>query len=264
MMGTGLKPVAARLARRMGLRRSAGRDYEARVERFYSRILSPGDVCVDVGAHSGRHTFPMSRVVGPSRRVFAFEPLPLVRAALFESLKSSGLDGMVTLSAAALSDFTGRSTFVVAEDAPEESGLRERTYNVPTATKRIDVDVMTLDGALPSDISAVRYIKIDCEGAEWSVLRGAAGTIDRLRPLISFEFGEAAYGAYGTDPAEVHRFFAGRDYVVLDILGRQLDEAAFSTSSVRQKLWDYVAVPSTSARLAGRALKARWFVTART
>jgi FkbM family methyltransferase len=251
------RTVAPGLARRIGLRRSAGPDYEARLEHFYSRIVGPGDVCVDVGAHIGRHTLPLARRVGPSGRVFAFEPLPGIREVLTDSLKASGLDGIVTLSEAALSDFTGRSTFVVAEDALEESGLRERTYNVPTTTKRIDVAVTTMDLALPPEIGALRYVKIDCEGAEWSVLRGAAGTIDRLRPFISFEFGEAAYGAYGTDPAEVHRFFAARDYVVLDILGRQLDESAFSTSSVRQELWDYVAVPSSSVSLAGRALKTR-------
>ena len=230
-------------------------DYEALLERFYRRVLGAGSVCVDVGAHRGRHTFPMAACVGPSGRIYAFEPLPDIRAMLVQSVASAGLRGVIDVSAFALADFAGRATFVVAERALEESGLRERRYNVPTTTHQIEVDVARMDDALPSDLTALRYIKIDCEGAEWSVLQGAARTIATFRPFVSFEFGEAAYGAYGTNPADVHRFFVKQDYVVLDILGRRLDEAEFAASSVRQELWDYIAAPSDSARMALQALR---------
>lgn len=126
----------------------------------------------------------MAACIGPAGRIYTFEPLPDIRGILAESVATPDLQGVVTISASALAEFAGKTTFVVAEGALEESGLSERRYNVSTMTHKIEVGVARMDDALPSDLTAVRYIKIDCEGAEWGVLQGAAGTVEKFRLFL--------------------------------------------------------------------------------
>ena len=47
--------------------------YEERLQNFYQNILEKGDIVVDVGAHSGRHTIPLAFTVGPEGKVITFE-----------------------------------------------------------------------------------------------------------------------------------------------------------------------------------------------
>jgi FkbM family methyltransferase len=222
-------------------------DFEARLQQLYERFLRPGDTCVDVGAHTGRHTVPMARCVAPQGRVFAFEPIPAIADQLAENVKALGPESNVTLYRYALCDEEGESDFVLAVDNPAYSGLRERTYDTPTKLATLHVLTRRLDDIL-ANLDALRYVKIDVEGGEWGVLRGAAGLIGRFRPRITFEFGLSSYAKYDVDPAEVFAFFTARDYIVTDILGRRLDGRQFAESSVKQEVWDYVAFPLDAAQ----------------
>ena len=63
-------------------------DYEAAVQRVYEAVLDHGDLALDVGAHIGRHTFPMAASVGAAGRVLAFEPLDDCRRQLIAGLRA--------------------------------------------------------------------------------------------------------------------------------------------------------------------------------
>jgi len=63
-------------------------DFEQMLEDYYREVLGPGEACIDVGAHVGRHTFPMAHCVGSKGRVFAFEPIPAIAAQLRSSIKA--------------------------------------------------------------------------------------------------------------------------------------------------------------------------------
>jgi FkbM family methyltransferase len=229
-------------------------DYEGKLQRFYERMLRRGDACVDVGAHSGRHALPMARKVGPRGSVMAFEPIPRCFAGLAEQLRAGGpAFACVKLHACALSDVEGRAEFVLAIDLPEYSGLHERVYDGPTRLERIDVETRRLDGFTAS-LANLRYIKIDVEGGEWNVIKGAADTIARLRPVISFEFGKNSYAGYGVDPGALFDYFAGQRYRLFDLLGTPLGREQFVASSIRQDVWDYVAAPRELVDTVVRAL----------
>lgn len=218
-------------------------DYESILERFYRAMLRPADGCVDVGAHEGRHLFPMLECIGKSGRALAFEPIPMLATQLKARVRDSEWADSVEVYAMALSDTTGSTSFMVAEDAPGYSGILKRNYDVPTRVTEITVELSTLD-IMASGLSRLDYLKIDAEGAEWSILRGAQETIRRHMPVVSFEFGEASYGVYGVIPEEVHSFFASMGYAIHDILGRALGQEEFAASSRHQAVWDYVALPA--------------------
>ena len=89
---------------------------------------------------------------------------------------------------------------------PAYSGLVKRRYDRPhERDTTIVVQQDLLDNIVPDDIR-IDFIKIDVEGGELGVLRGAKRTILRSRPWIVFEHGKGAADCYGTRPGQVHEF----------------------------------------------------------
>lgn len=212
--------------------------FEDRLQHLYTALLQPGDACIDIGAHTGRHAIPLSHAVGPRGQVEAFEPNPAIAQRLRDRLARLEARN-VRLHEMALSDEEGSAEFVVAVDLPEESGLKQRTvYNGPTRTGKLTVRLSRLDSLA---LGRPRFIKLDTEGAEFKVLLGARALLEGCRPVLAFEFGEASYGAYGVDPDEVHRYLASLGYEVFSIHGERLTQQQFSAASREQRYWDYVA-----------------------
>lgn len=177
--------------------------YDTETAAVMKRILKEDSNCVDVGAHSGS-ILRLMLECAPRGQHFAFEPLP----DFAEGLRASFVQ--VRVFELALSDTAGRVSFQRVVADPAYSGMRRREY--PCGLDEIQViTVQTerLDNVIPDDL-AVRFIKIDVEGAELGVLRGAAGVIKRCRPFIVFEHGLGAADHYGTTPANVYDFLTGQ------------------------------------------------------
>src|SRR5712692_998553 len=225
-------------------------DFEAVLQSVYEASLRPGDVAIDVGAYVGRHTIPMASAVAPTGKIFACEPLALCRKSLADRLAQQHpeLERIVTIYPYALSDHEAVGEFVVATDALAYSGLRERIYDTPTDLTRIHVPIRTID-ALFLGLPSLEYMKIDVEGGELDVCRGGAEVIRKFRPLVSFEFGANSSGGYNVSPMDMAQFWVGHGYTLYDVEGRRLDIEAFIRSATRQRLWDYVAVPTENRLL---------------
>jgi FkbM family methyltransferase len=238
--GGGRPDVRARLAAiSAAIARNGGVDYEQLLERQYVKLLRPGDTVVDVGAHAGRHLAKFIGCVGREGRVFGFEPLPDMHTQLLRRFGARN----VMLHNVALSDSEGRVSFVHAKGAPEESGLRQRTYNDPRKVTPTAIEVLAqrLDGHIDA-LGGLRFIKIDVEGAEMNVLRGAEAVLARHRPIVSVEYGRPAYGAYGHDTFTLFDFAGQHGYAMYDIFAHRLDrdEWGIACDSV---YWDYFMVP---------------------
>ena len=226
--------------------------FEALLERFYRRIPLEGAAVVDVGAHFGRHAIPLARRVGPAGCVHAFEPLPVARKILADRIDFAKVNNIV-VHPFAVGRENAQTTFVVAEGRLEESGLRARAVFNPGSKitpREMPVTVVRLDDALPATL-AVRFVKIDVEGGELDVLRGATALLDRCRPIVAFECGAAGYLGYHDSPAEIFDIFARRGYAIHAITGLRIaDAAAFVQASHAQEFWDYVAFPPGDEQLA--------------
>jgi FkbM family methyltransferase len=217
-------------------------DYEARLNIFYEALLREGDWAVDVGAHSGRHSIPMAKKIGPTGKVLSFEPQPLIRQQLLNNVITASFQNRVCVESCALSNFEGHVDFTIAVDLPEESGLRKRhAYNGPTSFETISVPVRKLDSF---EFEHLAFIKLDTEGAELDVALGASSTLAKHKPVVAFEFGAASYLSYHDTPELMHDFFTRHHYIILDILGQVLTRDSFVQSSRNQVIWDYIAIPS--------------------
>ncbi len=137
----------------------------------FRRDVEPGDVVFDVGANLGAYTLLFAQWVGARGRVFAFEPAPEPFHGLTRLLDANDLTSRVTAINAAVSAADGVATFAAdGVDGASRivSAAAAGTLTVPTVT--IDT-VCCRENVLP------RLIKIDAEGAELDVLRGARETI---------------------------------------------------------------------------------------
>jgi FkbM family methyltransferase len=213
------------------------RDHEALVTIF-ATALAPDACCIDVGAHTGDVLAEIVRIA-PHGRHIGFEPLPAPATALRERLPG------VDVHNVALSDTPGSAPFTHVLDRPGWSGLKARPTPDGGAarTETIDVAVERLDDALP-DGYAPALIKIDVEGAELGVLRGARATLAAHHPLIVFEHGLGSADHYGTSPDDVHAFLTGLDYRIFDLQGNgPYDRAAFADAFHSASRVNFLARP---------------------
>ncbi|WCS27375.1 FkbM family methyltransferase [Methylobacterium sp. NMS14P] len=214
-------------------------DYERILRQGYSRFLAPGDVVVDVGAHTGLHLVAFADIVGPTGKVHAFEPIPFLMKDL---ARRFGRRPEVELHDVALSDTAGRTDFTVAS-VPGESGLLARYFSSPAITsKTIKVRTERLDTAL-GHVPAVAYIKMDIEGGELNALSGATQLLRRCRPIVSVEYGWAGYSAYGHAQDSLYRFAESHGYVCADITGNLIDDASTWLAVSDYVTWDFFLVP---------------------
>jgi FkbM family methyltransferase len=227
------------------------RDFELSIQRVYQAALRDGDIAIDVGAHIGGHTFPMAQALAPRGKVYAVEPLPSCRNSLSNGLtyQFPQLKPVVEILDCALSEYEGESEFIVAVDAPWFSGLQKRVYDSPTALEKIPIQVRTIDG-LFLELPALRYIKVDAEGGEFHIFKGAAQCIEKFRPLVSFEFGANTLAEYKITCADMAEFWFSRGYRIYDVDNELMaTREVFVQSAEHQRVWDYLAVPAENAEL---------------
>jgi FkbM family methyltransferase len=190
-----------------------GGSFEPNELTFISERLSAGMRFVDVGASEGFYSLIASRLVGPQGRVFAFEPSPRERARLQRNIAINNLAN-VSVFDCALADEEGQARFLVAE--AEHNGLNTLgafAYDGVACAEQLSVRVRQLDGILKSSgTTTVDMIKIDVEGAELRVLKGALDTLKRFRPTILMELLESALRKQNTSSDEVLDFLKNIGY----------------------------------------------------
>lgn len=205
-----------------------------RLAAVLAAVVRPGHNCVDVGAHAGAVLETLVRLA-PDGDHHAFEPLPAMAAAL------AGRFPAVTVHPVALSDRAGTRAFVHMVDDPGWSGFVERPTPGGQAARRLTVQTARLDDVLPPG-HRVDLLKIDVEGAELEVLRGAAGTLARCRPLVVLEHGLGSADHYGTGPDEVHALLTEAGLRVFTLAGAgPLDRAAFARTFQERTAVNFLA-----------------------
>jgi FkbM family methyltransferase len=151
--------------------------------RLLPHLVDPNRVSIDVGANKGVYTYFLAR---RSRRVFAFEPNPKIFAVLRRNLRTTAA---AVLSPLALSDRAGTAVLRVPKQGRGYSnqGSSLSAVKVRGDYREVAVQTARLDDLAIADVG---FMKIDVEGFESEVLRGARATIARDRPVLLIEMEE--------------------------------------------------------------------------
>jgi FkbM family methyltransferase len=147
---------------------------------LFCLIVQPGRTVLDLGANIGVHTVDLSRLVGPTGIVHAFEPQRLTFQLLCANVALNSCSNVFTHQAAL--GAAGGTIRVPALDPGERhnyGGLSLLDSGNGESVAMLTVDSMDLDDC--------QFIKVDIEGMETEALRGAATTIKRFRPFLYVE-----------------------------------------------------------------------------
>jgi FkbM family methyltransferase len=224
--------------------------FEPHFAELFSLLVRPGDRCVDVGANIGLHSVRLAKLAGPDGVVTAIEPDPGLARRIERNLVLNGLANVRVVNAAA-SDKTGPVT-LHRPDPDDTNRARASLHGHSYLTgDAISVPAVTVDEVCGGD--RVALIKVDVEGHESAVTRGAAGVIGRDAPSVVFEYApdlldDAAQSPFG--------WLAERGYVMLavrparrPVTGRPR-LALDRVSAPSPECGDYAAVtPETAGRL---------------
>ncbi len=151
------------------------------------RLLNPGDIAVDIGAHKGAYTYWMLKRVGPAGKIYAFEPQP----ALFHGLKRllpENQHGNVRIENMGLSSASGVLTLNVPSLKSSPGASFEKSRDGVSPLQSYPVTVTRLDEYFNNgEDEPIRLIKCDAEGHELEVFRGAENLLRRQHPHLLFE-----------------------------------------------------------------------------
>jgi len=197
------------------------RGEDTRMLQILKRVVAVDTNCIDVGCHFGSMLSRMTRLAPQGRHV-AFEPTPDKVQFLRRKF------GDVTIHEIALSDHAGEATFWVNPSASGLNGLKRHGEGPFT---QLTVQCARLDDVAPRD-RRFGFVKIDVEGAEILVLRGAVEFFERDRPYLLFECGPAGPEAFELESVDLFRQVRELGYEVYTTRGwlesrPAVDEQAF-------------------------------------
>lgn len=156
-------------------------DYEPETFRFFRRRVAAGDLVIDVGGHIGLFAVLATRLAGPSGKVLSFEPTPFTRSVLEKVVELNGCGGNVEVRPEAVSYQRGSTVFY---DTGSEVSNANSLVRTDRSRIEIPVELTSLDDFAAERGIVVNCIKIDAEGAEYDVLRGARRILTVDRPYV--------------------------------------------------------------------------------
>lgn len=182
-------------------------DYEPEL-RHLERLVRQGGTFVDAGANIGLYTVVAATLLGSAGTVLAVEPSATTCALLRRNVELNRLDNVIVVQKA-LSDMTGTARLFHVAGAPNYS------LGAPAGgtTTYEDVETATLDELVSTyTLSEVSCVKIDVEGAEPLVLRGAHGTLSRWHPAVIVEVNDRNAARLGTSQQDAAGLLAAHGY----------------------------------------------------
>jgi FkbM family methyltransferase len=211
----GIKNSIRKILFSAGIDLTKNQKYDRQTLAIMKKILKEDSNCIDVGCHKGEVMDEILKIASKGKHT-GFEPIP----EYYEFLKRKyASDNRVAILKNALSDSNGEAEFNWVKNAPAYSGIKQRSYAIKDPQiEKIQVQLTTLDEC-GNHFPPTSLIKIDVEGAELMVLKGAMNFIQQHRPVIIFEFGLGAADHYGVGPEDVHHYFSKLRYQLNTLKG---------------------------------------------
>jgi FkbM family methyltransferase len=151
--------------------------------KFLRRLLQPGQKIIDIGANMGVYSLSMAKTVGPTGRVWSFEPASSTAGLLTQGIVANEF-GHVVLDQRALSSASGTLRLSLNVNSEVNELVRD---GAPTVASE-EVRVSTLDECRERHgWSDIAFVKIDAEGEERNILKGGQRFLADQSPLIQYE-----------------------------------------------------------------------------
>jgi FkbM family methyltransferase len=217
--------------------------YEVAESNFVGRFVKPGMTVLDIGAHRGFHSLLLSKKVGRNGRLLSFEPSPADAKRLRLHLRINFCSNAEVFECALGEEDEAAELYVVPKNSVLNS-LRPPDTEYRASTKT--VAVKRLDNALSqAHVERVDFVKLDVEGGELSVLKGAQRLLSSTpRPLILCEVLEQRTRPWGYPARLIIEYLLQMGFVWFELS----DKAELQPIASEQSEFNgnFVAVPSES------------------
>jgi len=214
---------------------------EPQTIQLYSQLLCPGDTYVDVGAHVGFHALVARHHVGPTGTILAVEPQPYNCARILRNAQINSF-GNVTIVVGALG---AQNEFIALRDqsAFDKARLTLVDSGVNDEKAKFIVPIQTLDKVLQSlQLGRIKLAKIDVEGYELEVLRGAVESLSQIDNIVV----EILPDANAEDTRQITRLLEDHEFRLFDVCGNPW---TIGVECAENNIW--------ASRLAGSTIEAR-------
>jgi FkbM family methyltransferase len=226
---------------------------EQEVELLCS-LIEADDVVVEVGSNFGSISIPLAKAVGAGGTVHAFEPQPQLNELLIENVAVNGLAMVVCIHNDALTDVPAWMSMAKIDwDKPLlNSGDAELLEPNIDHGDCFRVEARTLD---MSRLDRIALLKVDVEGHELKVLKGARSTIERCKPilyvendrphlsrdLLAFILNDLGYRAWWHFPDlyNANERIDGGDYVSHNVLCFYRDQKPIGVDGLREVMSEH-------------------------
>jgi FkbM family methyltransferase len=242
-------------------------------------LVAPGDLVLDVGGFIGTVAVPLARAVGPTGRVVSFEAMPDHVRMLRHNLAANGVADRAEVVHTLISPHRGRvsahrlevsaattwyevDTSAPAAEAPDTAGASVDGADVAVGTTTVDA---WLAGRPELAELPVSLLKVDVEGMELDVLRGAEQLLARHHPALQLEVARYQLRRHGADLPDLQQFLTAHGYrCYLNLTARDTATDTFTLGRLADlrllgdMLTDVLAVHRDSPRSPGSP---RWLTT---
>lgn len=159
--------------------------WESWIHKAVCDLVRPGDHIIEVGANFGVYTLAMARLIGEEGSLLSFEANPDLAGLVERSIKFNGYAGRARLVAKAAADAPGELSFGVSRRNAGGGTLSTDPSGLGTDSRLITVPAARLDDEADQD---VRLIRMDAEGSEPLILRGAKRLLKRRDIVVIMEW----------------------------------------------------------------------------
>ena len=221
-------------------------DLDRKITWICQQIVREGDTALDIGANIGIVSVILSKIVGQTGFVHSFEPNPALSRQLHETMAHNEIRN-VKVHSTALGSTDGHMELTIPSENKGAASLVRKT-NDPDA-ESVDVKISRLDDICDDEnIQSVRFVKIDVEGFETEVFKGADTLLSSIRPdAILFELNERTEDSFDDEP--LIRLLRDYDYdffvVPMCMLRMSLSKISNYKGDIRSR-HDFLAAPKGS------------------
>jgi len=210
-------------------------------------FLSEGDMAIDIGAHIGDSTLPIALACGSEGLVLAFEPNPVTFQILAinssYNLRKTNIIAypfaVTELDKSLLFDYGDPWLANGGDHTGQSKWSHGSAFTIPVQGKNI---LPLLDEKYADSLARLRYIKIDVEGNDYSVIRALTPLIEKYRPYIKMEL---SWTTSDDDRTSAWKYFQDSKYEVRIVSGRKtlfgslaIEQDFFTTKTI-----DVFAIP---------------------
>ncbi len=150
--------------------------------------LGPGQLAVDVGAHKGGYLYWIRKWVGETGKVVAFEPQPVLSAYLSSIVQKMGYANVVIENKGVSSESGLFDLYIPNNGGLSSPGARlDPASGESDAYRKVQIETVTLDSYFEKREKRIALLKIDVEGHELEVFKGAEKILEEDKPLLLFE-----------------------------------------------------------------------------